>query len=285
MGSDESTKSQSPTETPDERFAESFRKRREMLGLSQSEVAEKMTERGFACHQQTIAKVERGARSVRIGEAQALAAIVETSVDYLMMPTDAAIYDRLLITERSKSKRLYEALVENTSDLLKLQMELHSAIEKAKEVGGERIEKSIRLATERLAFTPDRALVQAVQDLAEDAMRKRDDLDVVMEQGGEVADLLYQRQKSDRPVGVRVDNMLALLIRRYRRLWWDPRSLLRQYLILILELHDAGISVPAIARRIGEEVETVEQMIEDGKDVRERGQWMALDTRFSSGQE
>lgn len=53
-----------------------LREARETAGLSQSEVARAMQNEGFRWYQQTIAKVELGQRSLKIGEALALAGII-----------------------------------------------------------------------------------------------------------------------------------------------------------------------------------------------------------------
>ena len=60
----------------DDAFAENFRVARIAGGLSQQEVADQMTARGYEFHQSTVGKIERGKRRVSVGEAVALAQIV-----------------------------------------------------------------------------------------------------------------------------------------------------------------------------------------------------------------
>jgi len=79
-----------PADETDRRFAENFRAAREQAGLSQREVADRMRERGYAYHQQTIVRVESGSQSPRVGEATALAAIVDRTVDALTRPPELA---------------------------------------------------------------------------------------------------------------------------------------------------------------------------------------------------
>ena len=59
-------------------------------GLSQAAVAEWMTERGFAWHQTTVAKVEAGERPLRLSEAVALGTKLDVDLPTLVGdPTDA----------------------------------------------------------------------------------------------------------------------------------------------------------------------------------------------------
>ena len=69
--------------------------RRHQADLSQTYVARQMQASGFAWHQQTVNKVERGERAVRLHEAPVLAAVLRTSVADLLGESagaDAAAY-------------------------------------------------------------------------------------------------------------------------------------------------------------------------------------------------
>jgi FtsZ-interacting cell division protein YlmF/DNA-binding XRE family transcriptional regulator len=70
----------------DERFARNLRDARERHGLSQADVASEMTKAGFSFHQQTVAKIESGSRTVRLSEAEKLASVLGTSVGVLTLP-------------------------------------------------------------------------------------------------------------------------------------------------------------------------------------------------------
>src|SRR5262249_7394260 len=73
----------------DANFAANLRHYRELAGISQEELANRMTARGFGFSQATIWKIEQGKRPVRIGEAVALAAAVDLPVwRSLMEPPD-----------------------------------------------------------------------------------------------------------------------------------------------------------------------------------------------------
>lgn len=66
--------------TPSETFRSNLRLKREQRGLSQAEIARRMTERGHLLHQTQIAKIESGARNIPLSEADALAAVVGESL-------------------------------------------------------------------------------------------------------------------------------------------------------------------------------------------------------------
>lgn len=272
-------------ETADERFAENFRKRRELLRLSQTDVAEKMTERGFAFHQQTVAKIERGTRRVGIGEATELANILDLDISALLMPTDVAMTERHLYGDRKKIEKLYEQIIETSIEVIRHQFRLQGSIRRAEKFTQHaRIRRAISYASRALDMTPDRALMKAVENLANDAMRKADESDDIIDKGLAAARVLH----GDRPeVGpdattwLEIRDLTASLIRRYRRLWWDPRSFLTQHLILVWELNRAGLSVSEIGKKIGATPEYVEAMISDGNALWEAIPEMKLDERFS----
>lgn len=78
-------------ESADDRFGANLRAIRERRGISQAELARLMTARGQPWHQSTVARAEAGRQSVRVGEAEILAAILEVTVDqFLWIPEEAA---------------------------------------------------------------------------------------------------------------------------------------------------------------------------------------------------
>jgi transcriptional regulator with XRE-family HTH domain len=64
-------------------FRTEIRRKREDLRWSQETLAEKLSARGVPMHWTTIAKIEKGTRSVRIDEAAAIADLFEVSLDVL----------------------------------------------------------------------------------------------------------------------------------------------------------------------------------------------------------
>ena len=76
----------------EKRFGEVVRRWRQDRNWSQDEVAEKLRHEGFEMHQTTVAKIERGARPLRVAEASALGAVFDMpamAVFELSLPNDA----------------------------------------------------------------------------------------------------------------------------------------------------------------------------------------------------
>lgn len=90
-------------------FARQLKYRREDLGLSQAEIARRMTEvAGLPMHQQTVAKIERQQRAVNIEEAFAFASVLEAPLmdmlagGYRLSPAQAS--NMLTDTEAAVSR-------------------------------------------------------------------------------------------------------------------------------------------------------------------------------------
>lgn len=76
----------------EKRFGEVIRRWRLDRNWSQEEVAERLRHQGFEMHQTTIAKIERGARPLRVAEASALGAVFDMpplAVFEVSLPNDA----------------------------------------------------------------------------------------------------------------------------------------------------------------------------------------------------
>jgi transcriptional regulator with XRE-family HTH domain len=87
-----------PADLAEQRFATNLRAARDRAGLSQRVLAAQMRQMGFRhMHQQTIAQIEAGTRSVRLGEADALASILRTNMTALMRPAGLAMREAELI--------------------------------------------------------------------------------------------------------------------------------------------------------------------------------------------
>lgn len=70
-----------------------------MRGITQAELAEEMSRRGFRWHPPTVYKVEAGERQIQLGEALELARILGRSVDDMSRPNEDAARRRLDIME------------------------------------------------------------------------------------------------------------------------------------------------------------------------------------------
>lgn len=78
-------------------FARRMSELRAELGISQSELARKMVERGFDTYSQmTVSRTEKGERPIRLGEARVIAEILGSRVDSMTRGTDREEYIALL---------------------------------------------------------------------------------------------------------------------------------------------------------------------------------------------
>ncbi|GAA1768434.1 helix-turn-helix domain-containing protein [Agromyces humatus] len=108
-------------ESVDAVFANAVRDARLAAGMSQDDLGTRMARRGFDFHQTTIAKIERGARRVTVGEAAELADIVGIPLaavlerDPASMPakraqleakTRAVIIDLVALEDRARDARV-----------------------------------------------------------------------------------------------------------------------------------------------------------------------------------
>lgn len=95
-----------------EQIAASVRAHRERAGMSQAELAARVTAEGKAdgvsWHQSTTARVEDGTQRLRLDEAEIVAKVLGIPVNRLTWPTGEAA--EVMLAERSSS-RLREALI------------------------------------------------------------------------------------------------------------------------------------------------------------------------------
>jgi transcriptional regulator with XRE-family HTH domain len=75
-------------------FAANLRAAREAMGMTQTQLAELMTAKGFKWHQATVYKVEVGERQIQLGEALALADVVGLDVAVMATPGDEVVAHR-----------------------------------------------------------------------------------------------------------------------------------------------------------------------------------------------
>jgi transcriptional regulator with XRE-family HTH domain len=68
----------------DDRFRKALSRLRDRDGLTQAQLAAELEHRGLSMHWTTVAKIEKGDRSVRIDEAAAIADVFNVSVDALL---------------------------------------------------------------------------------------------------------------------------------------------------------------------------------------------------------
>jgi transcriptional regulator with XRE-family HTH domain len=82
----------------EDRFRKELRREREEREWSQEKLADMLSERGVPMHWTTVAKIEKGTRSVRIDEAAEIAALLGVSLDSLLgRGTDAGADEKFAI--------------------------------------------------------------------------------------------------------------------------------------------------------------------------------------------
>src|ERR1700749_5147214 len=102
----------------DEQFAAGVREQRELLKMSQGELARRMDARGFPYYQQTVRRIEDGRRKVSVGEAKAIAEILKTTVERLTWPTREASIAALLVNSVTLAARAYGEVGKSAGNLL-----------------------------------------------------------------------------------------------------------------------------------------------------------------------
>jgi transcriptional regulator with XRE-family HTH domain len=162
-GEDEQAPRAEPAGLADERFATNIREERGRQKLSQGELARRMAERGFPYYQQTIRRIEEGRRKVSVGEAKALADILETTMERLTWPGRAASAAAFLDMTIARGLNGWEAIAEGTGELLWVQYQLEVSIAEVEQAGYHGSDK-IRAITEEarsvMRLTPEDAVAQ-----------------------------------------------------------------------------------------------------------------------------
>jgi transcriptional regulator with XRE-family HTH domain len=75
---------------------------RQRLGMSQTQLARRIAEEGVPCHQQTVQRIEQGARSLRLNEAQAVTRVLFMGEwQRAIQPVDADAIGQLLADDAS----------------------------------------------------------------------------------------------------------------------------------------------------------------------------------------
>lgn len=77
-------------ESADVLVGKNVRRLRELAGLSQTELAHALTERGTSFHQQTVVKVEKGERPLKFTEAAEIGIVLNADLYALLTPSFAA---------------------------------------------------------------------------------------------------------------------------------------------------------------------------------------------------
>lgn len=158
-----------PAGLADERFAANIREQRERQDKSQADIAALMREQGWSYHPQTVQRIEAGHRKVSVGEAEALARILRTTVDRLTWPGRAASAAALLDMATGRAESAWEQIASWTATLLWSQFQLGTTVaetERADYLGSPRIREIAESARMALEMTPEAAIETGRKDFA-----------------------------------------------------------------------------------------------------------------------
>ena len=159
-----------PAGLADERFAVNVREERERQGKSQADIAKLMRERGWPYHPQTVQRIEAGHRKVSVGEAEALARILRTTVDRLTWPGRAASAAGFLDMTIGHANSYWEQVAAGTASLLYQLRQLATSTGEAERAGcydSDKVREIVREAHEVLKMTPEDAVEAGRRDYGE----------------------------------------------------------------------------------------------------------------------
>jgi transcriptional regulator with XRE-family HTH domain len=130
------SESPKPFASIDKNFAANLREYRESRGMSQEELAQRMTERGFGFSQATIWKIEQGKRPVKISEAAALADAIDLlSWSELTLTPEASRHHARLQRANREAYDTYVQTKAAAAAYIDAQMELAVAARHAHDAG------------------------------------------------------------------------------------------------------------------------------------------------------
>ncbi len=129
---------------------------RQAAGKSQTELAEAMQAMGWAFHQQTVLKIEKGSRPLKLAEALSIAAVLEVPVDRLWAEPETVMRDRLLLEAVQEIERRYRLVTASAFVLASSHRELERLLEEPEPYSPETAEHVERARP----LTPDRAIAE-----------------------------------------------------------------------------------------------------------------------------
>ena len=177
-----------PAGLADEQFAANVRDERERKQMSQADLAARMRERGWSWHPQTVQKIEAGHRKVSVGEAEALARLLGTTMERLTWPGRAASAAAFLDAINGRAISAWGQVESWTSTLMYSQWQLGITADEAERAGFygmAEIREMVTEARDVLTWTPEGAVESGRKDFAK--LRETGDEDELAEAyGGDV---------------------------------------------------------------------------------------------------
>src|SRR5215510_1058787 len=141
------------------------------LGDETPELADEMTARGWPWRQQTVTRVENGRRMVRLGEAKAVAEILQTSLDRLTWPTAEARLVETLAGWTRTARAAHQAIARETHELLRAGQSLRTAVAETDDASaqhalGKLVVDAVAEARNVLQLSPEGAVAHGVALMA-----------------------------------------------------------------------------------------------------------------------
>lgn len=118
-----------------QRLADNLRTARERAGLSQAELAQRMAAQGWRFHQQTVARIEGGARRVLAEEVGVLAYILSISVDDLFRSHELAVDGWLILDDARKLREAHAEALKQARRFASVHADLERRIAEAEAEG------------------------------------------------------------------------------------------------------------------------------------------------------
>lgn len=115
----------------DRNLAGNVRELRRQRGWSQGELARRMAVLGWPWAQQTTRRVEEGSRKVSAGEAAALARVLGTTADRLLMPGQQASLAWLLSSFTARARRAHAEIARAAAVLEAAQRQVATSLAEA----------------------------------------------------------------------------------------------------------------------------------------------------------
>lgn len=147
----------------EQNLAANLRRIRAEKRISQARLAQAMTDRGWAWHQQTVTKIEAGKQSLGHGEVTDVAAILGVSVDRLSWPAEEEAATTAVEDAAGTLGQRWHLLAEAVEGLLRARAGAGRQITLARETKYPRaIEAAAELESRLGEKTPDSAIARGV---------------------------------------------------------------------------------------------------------------------------
>lgn len=155
--------------TAEEIFAVNLKALRTDRGMTQSELARHMSEKGFKWHQATVFKLENGERQIQLGELREISTLFNVALDRLVEGTDRIAELSKLRQDVDQLEKIRLRLIENANayDGLRLSVRARAGIDPDPWDTGDGNLKTLLSADEL------EAIERATDEDVDDVMRNR----------------------------------------------------------------------------------------------------------------